>query len=433
MIKLTICGDNCTVSINIERTKLLKYEYFKDINTFQEIQSELTINNDDPINLAKAIIDPSITKLANSLNLLGSTKILDFFKVLNKKDKMNILKYYSNIDPKIWFKLCQDCSSELSNKNILSTLNSYNLTYYIENTHDIDIDKYIEVANTVPMANNDYIKILQGKLEVVEGTLSNTENKKLLNLYFCYCAKKKCLKRAYILFENNNRNLLQLLLYIKDNVYSQADLSNFCMSIQIKYYSTKGINPLKNFKSENKYPNYNGRHYINIDKINEKIIDCVCTKYGFYMITEKTIYKLIFINGEYIPTQIDCIESTDWTSNHDITNYCVLDNGILAFDENCTNDTKNTLYLDTYYEEDPKCDIFKTDSFSSKSYLKDYYMENDNLYKLSANIDLYGGVNISSELLEYKNNTKLNKLIEIINYNFNDSYLILKKALSVLY
>lgn len=393
----------------------------------------MTINNETPINLAKAIVDPSIETLVDSLNLLGSTKIVDFFKLLNKTDKMKIIMYYSNIDPKIWFDLCKQLYSGISSNDILTTINSYNLVYYIENTDEHDIKRYITVASTITNTNNEYIKILQGKLEDVEPFLVTTKNEKLLNLYFKYCDTQNILKRTYFLFEKNSANFYNLIDYIINNIYGTSELTkNICLPI-IEHFSTKGKAPLKNYTlSSDNYIIARYYNCVNIKNISGSIIDCVhiANDFNDYLITDKCVYKIVFTNDNYILNKIE--NECEWFNYHTITNYSTTDYGILVFDENCTKE--NTLFIENYYKEDIRCHVITTNGLSDKSYLDEYYVQDDKLYYLNINSNnYYDEYEIISNVMDFKDDPELSKLVQYIIDNFNNSAKVLKKVLYVFY
>lgn len=58
---------------------------------------------------------------------------------------MKIINYYSNIDPKIWFDLCKQSEKDIPNADILSSINSYNLLYHINNVTNYDIKNTLKL------------------------------------------------------------------------------------------------------------------------------------------------------------------------------------------------------------------------------------------------------------------------------------------------
>lgn len=177
MIKLELYDDNTTVITNIEKDKLLTYQYFKDVDEFAKIDKELKIKVENPIDFAKAIVDNSLVTLVDSMNLLGSNNIYNFLENITGPSRTDLIKYYSNVDPEIWYKMVQNTYNWIQDDEIKKSFNQYNLIYFIQHTDRHHIQIYQHALSELKYENtlNNYYKIIIEHMNQISNIINTTK------------------------------------------------------------------------------------------------------------------------------------------------------------------------------------------------------------------------------------------------------------------
>lgn len=384
IVKLTLYDDvSTTVFINVEKTKLLKYHYFRDINEFSEIGNELTIKVDNPIDFSKAILNTGIIELANSMNLLGSENILEFVKSTRGKTKLELIEYYSNVDPVIWYELLITVTK---NTEILDkTFNSTNLLHYIINTNNPHRYKfYVSVLKNIEYNEllSDYYKILLGHSNKILDKLKITTDKKLINFFFGYTVETGNLSELYDIFENCKLMLYNLIVFCANHTKNN-----------IKFPAEKFLHPnfIQNFggklrcatESEFEYDNFYNLITLQYKQINLPY-DCG-TPLSIIDVNSGNYYVIIFDNGvslASINTDTDLFDITS-ISNNDVQKYCILSKDkFLVFSPKgeCTL-IKTCDRNNEYFEEYP-IDFNVDINYKTTNFYKNYFAKNGIVYEL---------------------------------------------------
>lgn len=360
----------------------MKFQYFRDMDEFSKIENELKIQINNPIDFAKAIVNSNLDLLVDSMNLLGCENILLFLDDIIGKPKLEIIKYYSTIDIKIWFKLVET----YNNLDIaLETLNPFNLLYYIKNSngkHRIHLYKNA-LKNLEYHSNlNEYYKIIMGHSDDISlDKFEETSGDKLLEFLFYFNEVESTLNKLYNMLEGNANLLEKYVLYIanlsaRTNWHCALRYDNYINPDFIKYYS--------NERTVNKCLDFTVDSFLDIDDgENDYIFASVCINDKHLVIASNGVYS-VTKKRKTSCGKIGIAQDKIFTAS--IVNYCLYDSQIIIFAQNdiflisvvndniifeklgtCRNTTKNIDY---------------TGSFADIEFFDQYFEINNTVYKI---------------------------------------------------
>lgn len=423
MIKLELYDDNTIVITNIEKDKLLMYQYFKDVNEFAKIDKELKIKVQNPIDFAKAIVDNSLVTLVDSMNLLGSNNIYNFLENITGPSRTEIIKYYSNVDPEIWYKMIQNTRNWILYNEIIKSFNQYNLLHFIKNTDTHYFYIYKQALSELKYEStlNNYYKIIIGHMNEILDILNTTIDDKLLKFLYEYCNETHNLDKCYSLLEGNDLQLTQFIKYVADTSHNKnMKIIDYLHPFLIDNYGTRSRSPLnitKDLGDTYIYFKENEQEYIKIITNGIEFMDnkYTITKFKEHIIilTFTNLYKVV--RDKYEDYYIcETLYDEDMIFNH-----CILENYILIF----------TVYNAIAFSNDlTHCKVKNFANYTNISFIENYYTENGLVYelKLDNHNNLYG-----SQINYVNNDPKYVRILDIainkLKLNAEDLQIVVTK------